>query len=95
MSPRKGLPDFTDASALGVTIAGEPLAHRLYHFGLASSDWQHVHVLFSDESFRPWLKECRTGYGAFGGAPAEHRSDSLSAAFRNLSRDAAIDYTRR
>jgi hypothetical protein len=32
---RMGLSDFTDMTALGLTIAGEPLAHRLYHFRLA------------------------------------------------------------
>ena len=30
-----------------------------------------------------------------GGAPREHRTDSLSAAFRNLSKDAAEDITGR
>ena len=28
---RRGLSDFTDAGALEVSIAGEPLAHKLYH----------------------------------------------------------------
>jgi hypothetical protein len=32
---------------------------------------------------------------ALAGAPAEHRSDSLSAAFRNLDDDARTDQTRR
>ena len=32
---------------------------------------------------------------ALGGAPLEHRSDSLSAAFRNLGRDTQDDLTRR
>jgi hypothetical protein len=32
---------------------------------------------------------------ALGGVPAEHRSDSLSAAFRNLDDDARVDQTRR
>jgi hypothetical protein len=32
---------------------------------------------------------------ALGGAPLEHRSDSLSAAFRNLDRDAREDLTQR
>jgi hypothetical protein len=32
---------------------------------------------------------------SLGGAPREHRSDSLSAAFRNLDQDAAEDQTRR
>ena len=34
---RMGLSDFTDASSLGVTIAGVVLKHRLYHFALAHS----------------------------------------------------------
>ena len=29
---RMGLSDFTDVTGLGVTIAGAPLDHRLYHF---------------------------------------------------------------
>ena len=32
---------------------------------------------------------------SLGGVPAEHRSDSLSAAFRNLDDDARVDQTRR
>lgn len=32
---RVGLSDFTDLSALGITIAGRPLDHILYHFRLA------------------------------------------------------------
>ena len=32
---RMGLSDFTDMAALGVTVAGEPLGHRLYHLRLA------------------------------------------------------------
>jgi hypothetical protein len=32
---RLGLSDFTDASDLGVVVAGVPLPHRLYHFALA------------------------------------------------------------
>ena len=32
---------------------------------------------------------------ALGGAPREHRSDSLSAAFRNLDHDAREDLTQR
>ena len=36
---QQGLSDFTDATDLAVTIALEPLAHRLYHFRLAFSGW--------------------------------------------------------
>ena len=43
----------------------------------------------------PWPRACRTRYGPLGGAPKEHRSDSLSAAFRNLAADAWEDITER
>ena len=42
---RMGLSDFTDMAALGVTVAGEPLGHRLYHFRLAFSGFVHAHVV--------------------------------------------------
>jgi hypothetical protein len=32
---------------------------------------------------------------SLGGVPVEHRSDSLSAAFRNLDDDTRVDQTRR
>ncbi|MBP2449501.1 hypothetical protein JOH51_007009 [Rhizobium leguminosarum] len=35
---RLGLSDFTDMGILGVTIAGQPLDHLLYHFRLVWSD---------------------------------------------------------
>src|SRR3974390_518945 len=41
---RLGLSDFTDASALRITLAGEPLDHRLYHFRLAFPRFQHATV---------------------------------------------------
>ena len=41
-----------------------------------------------------WRRACRTRCGHWGCA-AQHRSDSLSAAFRNLDRDAQEDLTRR
>src|SRR5207249_227594 len=41
---RMGLSDFTAMGALGITIAGEPLDHRLYHFRLAFSGFEHAHV---------------------------------------------------
>jgi hypothetical protein len=40
-------------------------------------------------------KDCKNALWALGGAPREHRSDSLSAAFRNLDDDAREDLTRR
>ena len=92
---RQGLSDFTEAASLGVSIAGQPLEHRLYHFRLAFSGWQHVRVVLGGESFAALAEGLQDALWTLGGAPLEHRSDSLSAAFRNLTRDAAEDQTRR
>lgn len=92
---RQGLSDFTDAADLGVSIAGVPLDHRLYHFRLAFSGWAYVSVVLGGESFVALAEGLQNALWALGGAPVEHRSDSLSAAFRNLERDAADDLTQR
>ena len=92
---RLGLSDFTDASALGVSIAGAPLDHRLYHFRLAFSGFEHAHVVLGGESFVALAEALQNALWALGGVPKEHRSDSLSAAFRNLTADAQDDLTQR
>ena len=51
--------------------------------------------MLGGESFVALAEGLQNALWALGGAPAEHRSDSLSAAFRNLERDAAEDLTRR
>src|SRR3954462_10592207 len=91
----QGLSDFTDVVELGVHIAGTPFEHRLYHFRLAFSGWEHAHVVLGGESFVALAEGLQNALWALGGVPAEHRSDSLSAAFRNLDRDARDDLTRR
>ena len=48
---RMGLSDFTDMADLGVTIVGEPLEHRLYHFRLVYSGFEHAHVILGGESY--------------------------------------------
>jgi hypothetical protein len=89
------LSDFTDIANLGVTVAGQPLIHRLYHFRLAYSGFEHVHVVLGGKSFVALAEGLQNALWALGGAPREHQSDSLSAAFRNLERDAATDWTLR
>jgi len=90
-----GLSDFTEMGDLGVQVAGAPLDHRLYHFRLACSGFEHAHVILGGESYVALAEGLQNALWALGGAPREHRSDSLSAAFRNLSRDARIDLTAR
>ena len=90
-----GLSDFTDASGLGVRIAGARLKHLLYHFRLAYSGFAHAHVVLGGESFTALAEGLQNALWSLGGAPLEHRSDSLSAAYRNLKRDQREDATAR
>ena len=48
---RTGLSDFTDMADVGIMIAGVRLEHRLYHFRLAYSGFEHAHVVLGGESF--------------------------------------------
>jgi hypothetical protein len=91
----QALSDFTDAGPLAVTIAGAPLAHRLYHFALACSGWEHAEIVLGGESFTALAHGLQNALWSLGGAPREHRTDSLSAAFRNLDAAAVADLTRR
>src|ERR1700693_6086712 len=92
---RMGLSDFTEMGDLAVRISGIELDHRLYHFRLACSGFEHVHVILGGESYVALAEGLQNALWALGGAPREHRSDSLSAAFRNLDREAREDLTRR
>jgi len=92
---RQGLSDFTELKDVAVSIAGEPLAHRLYHFRLAYSGWSHVTVVLGGESFSALAEGLQEALWRLGGAPLEHRTDSLSAAYKNLSPDAHRDLTER
>jgi hypothetical protein len=92
---RLGLSDFTDTSVLGIMIVGVALEHRLYHFRLAFSGFEHAHVVLGGESFVALAEGLQNALWALGGVPLEHRSDSLSAAFCNLDHDAREDLTQR
>lgn len=91
----RGLSDFTAMGELRITIANAPFAHILYHFVLAFSRWEHVEVVESGESFEALSKGLQNALWQAGGAPQEHRSDSLSAAFKNLAEeeDFTVRYT--
>jgi hypothetical protein len=90
---RLGLSDFTDMGDHGISIAGVPLDHRLYPFRLAFSGWEHAHVVLGGESFVALAEGLQNALWALGRAPLQHRSDSLSAAFRNLAADTRQDQT--
>jgi hypothetical protein len=94
-APSQALSDFTVADGLRVTIAGGPYPYRLYHFRLACSGWEHVRVILGGESFSAVAEGLQDALWKLGGVPREHRTDSLSAAFKNLGRGAELDFTRR
>ena len=66
---RMALSDFTDTSALGITIAGVALPHRLYHFVLAYSGWEHAAVVLGGESFTALAENLQNALWALGGVP--------------------------
>jgi hypothetical protein len=76
---RLGASDFTHMSGLGVTIAGEPFAHLVYHFVLTHSNWEHVTVCFS-ESFASLSEGMQNALWALGGVPRRHRTDRMTLA---------------
>jgi len=83
-----GLSDFSDMRDLGITIAGEPLDHRLYHFRLPFLGLRIRPCRARGESYVALAEGLQNALWTLGGAPQQHRSDSLSAAFRNLDADA-------
>ena len=92
---KMGLSDFTDMNELSVTVTGNPLRHRLYHFRLAYSGFQHAHVVLGGESYVALAEGLQNALWTLGGAPDKHRTDSLSAAFKNLDKAAKDDLTDR
>ena len=76
---RLGASDFTHMDSLGVTIAGEPFCHMLYHFVLTHSNWEHVTVCFS-ESFASLSEGLQNALWALGGVPSRHRTDRMTLA---------------
>ncbi len=78
-----GISDFTLIKGEPITIAGQVLEHRLFHFRLPYSGWCHMAVIHGGESFVALSEALQNALVLCGGVPAEHRTDSLSACFRN------------
>jgi transposase len=83
---RQGQSDFTYMNSVGVTIAGQLFNHLVYQFTLTYSNWESVMVCFS-ESFESLSAGLQKSLWEVGGVPEEHRTDSLSAAVKNLNDD--------
>jgi hypothetical protein len=90
-----GLSDFTQLKGDPITIAGAAFEHRLFHFRLPYSGWCHAEVIHGGESFVALSEALQNALSLCAGVPAEHRTDSLSACFRNRDGSYAADYTSR
>lgn len=75
--------DFTHMDSLGVTIAGQPFNHLVYHFVLPYSNWEAGSVCFS-ESFESLSAGLQVALFELGGVPRKHQSDRMTAAVCNL-----------
>lgn len=78
--------DFTDMNELGVTIRGERYEHLCYHFVLPWSNWEYVETAMS-ESFAALSRGLQNALQELRGAPADHRTDNLSAATHDLKKE--------
>lgn len=92
---RLGLSDFTTLKNTTITIQGKVLKHLLYHFRLAYSKWSYVKTILGGESYTALAEGLQEALWRLGGSPREHRTDSLSAAYKNLSQEAKEDTTKR
>ena len=75
--------DYTDMNKLGITIQGLAFPHKVFHMVLCYSKWETGTVCFS-ESFESLSEGIQAALQSIGGVPKRHRTDSLSAAVKNL-----------
>jgi len=90
---RQGFSDFTELNDIVITLKKVPLEHRLYHFRLIYSGWSFIKVILGGESYTALAEGLQEALFSLGGAPREHRTDSLSAAYKNLSKTEQEDLT--
>ncbi len=79
-----GLSDFTELKGIEITIGGKPFEHLIYHYRLAYSGWQYAQIIEGGESFIALSEGLQNALAACEGVPTQHRTDSLSAAYRNM-----------
>ena len=79
-----GYSDFTKLKGVEVTIKGKPYEHLIYQYRLAYSGWRYAQIIEGGESFVGLSEGLQNALFACGGVPKQHRTDSLSAAYRQL-----------
>ena len=71
--------DYTWCNELGITIAGQPFQHLLFHFMLPYSRWETASIAFS-ESFESLTEGYAAAVKELGAVAPDHRTDNLAAA---------------
>jgi hypothetical protein len=79
-------------NALGVTLAGAPFPHLVYHLVLTYSNVEAARVCFS-ESFEALAEGLESCLWQIGGVPQLHRTDNLTAAVVDLDRQGRHEFT--
>lgn len=77
-----GIADFTWVTE-PITIGGEALIHKLFHYRLVASGWAYAQVTYGGESFSALSDGLQKAFQASRGVPRQLRTDSLSAAYKN------------
>jgi len=80
-----GISDYTWMNKLNITLAGEVFKHKVYHYRLVYSGWTYIQVILGGESFESLSSGLQNAFWRSGGVPISHRTDSLSAAYKNHS----------
>ena len=86
--------DFTHMTELGVTLAGVPFPHLVYHLVLTYSNVEAIQICFS-ESFEALAEGLEACLWQLGGVPQIHRTDNLSAAVHVLELHGRTQFTDR
>lgn len=89
----QSISDFTNADELEITIRGEPFPHLLYHFRLSFSGYEFAQVVQGGESYPALAEGMQNALWSIGGITETHRTDSLSAAYKNCSDKTKEEFT--
>ena len=82
-----GISDYTWMNTLNITLANEIFKHKVYHYRLVYSGWTYIQVILGGESFESLSSGLQNALWRSGGVPTTHRTDSLSAAYKNHSEE--------
>lgn len=89
----QSISDFTNADELNITIRHESFKHLLYHFRLSFSGYEFAQVVEGGESYPALAEGLQNAFWNIGGVTETHRTDSLSAAYKNCSDKTKEEFT--